>query len=292
MATLPLRIIKPTRDFMFKRVFRKHPECLISLLNSIYHLEENEQIQKLDFLSEVTAGEDAFNSRSTIIDIHCITQNDVHILIEVQLCSSKSVEMLHRFQLYSAQILVDQWKTKCQYYSQLLPVRCLVFVNFTTDLFVSTFQSDSGVYTFQMALNGKVTNESQSHFLQDYTYVYIPRIKETLANMEDTLLSKWFTFLAQEDNCEVHLDGVTDQNIKLAYLVASDRSTEVMQMYDADRRSEADYLAVINFERSKGKEEGREEGRIDCAKRMKLQSYSTDNIVEVTGFSSEEIETL
>eukprot|EP00731_Ephydatia_muelleri_P007945 Em0004g283a len=110
--------------------------------------------------------------------------------------------------------------------------------------------------------------------------------------MEDTLLSKWFTFLAQEDNCEVHLDGVTDQNIKLAYLVASDRSTEVMQMYDADRRSEADYLAVINFERSKGKEEGREEGRIDCAKRMKLQSYSTDNIVEVTGFSSEEIETL
>ena len=150
MATLPLCIIKPTRDFMFKRVFREHPECLISLLNSIYHLEENEQIQKL------TAGEDAFNSRSTILDIHCITQNNVHMLIEVQLRSSKSGEMFNHFQLYSAQNIVDQWKTKCLYYSQLLPVRCLVFVNFTTDLFVSTFKNGSGVHTFQMAHGGKL----------------------------------------------------------------------------------------------------------------------------------------
>ena len=51
--------------------------------------------------------------------------------------------------------------------------------------------------------------------------MYMPQIKETLANIEDTLLSMWFTFLAQEDDCEVNLDGVTDKYIKLAYSVAS-----------------------------------------------------------------------
>ena len=64
--------------------------------------------------------------------------------------------------------------------------------------------------------------------------MYIPQIKETLAEVDGTLLSGWLTFLAQKDDSEVHLDEGADEAIKLAYSVALDRSQEVMQMYEYD----------------------------------------------------------
>ena len=261
-----LRLLaKPTHDSVFRKVF-KYKECLISLLNSIYYPEAtDDHIADIVFCPDVNPGVTVGNTRSTVIDVHCTTQTGSHIFVEVQLCAMAIDAMLEYFQLYSAQLLLDMWKNlpRKNYsipssysrkdYSKLEPLHCLVIVDFKNEEFENTFQSDSGVHTFQMVHCH--SNQLVSDFLQDYKYIYLPKIREL--SLDTSVRSEWFAFLTKEEGDEVDLDHVVDANVRLAYRVASGIRDEEIRK---DGQFEADPVAI--------KQEGKQEGMLECAKRI------------------------
>ena len=126
--------------------------------------------------SEVTPGVYVHNTKSTTIDIHCETQNGSHFFVEVQLCAMPTDAMFKRFELYSAQLLVEMWKNLptvrhgYRRYSELQPLHCLVIVDFKITVFENELLSESGVHKFQTFHVPSMKPMSNLHFLQDYTY--------------------------------------------------------------------------------------------------------------------------
>ena len=272
-----LRLHKTTHDSVFRKVF-KEKDCLMSFLNSIYYPDSND-ITDIEYCSEVTPG---VNVRSTTIDIHCKTQNGSHVFVEVQLCAMPTDALFKRFQLYSAQILVEMWKnlptirSAYRRYSDIQPLHCLVIVDFPNAEFENGFQSDSGVHKFQMFHVPSNQPMSNLHFLQDYTYIYLPKIRQL--SLDNSLRSEWFAFLTTDDGAAVDIDGVVDGNVKHAYLVASGIHDAAIEN---DRRFEADLITI--------REDGVLQERLQCAKRMRLQNIPVETISEVTRLSGDEI---
>ena len=259
MSTLPsppqptaiLRLNKTTHDSVFRKVF-KEKNCLMSLLNSIYYSDnDDDSITNIQYCSEVTPGVDVHNTKSTTIDIHCETQNGSHFFVEVQLCAMPTDAMFKRFELYSAQLLVDMWRNLptvrhgYRRYSELQPLHCLVIIDFKITVFENELLSESGVHKFQTFHVPSMKPMSNLHFLQDYTYIYLPKIRELSLHEDESLRSKWFAFLTTGDGVSVNIDEVNDEDVKHAYRVASGVHDAAIE---DDCRHEADMSAMAAIE--------------------------------------------
>eukprot|EP00731_Ephydatia_muelleri_P036081 Em0199g7a len=158
----------------FKKVFR-HPECMVSLLSSIYE----EDFTTVQYLSESPNGS---GKGSIVLDLHCQTQDGKHYIVEVQYSSMNGFG--ERAQLYSAVLLSTQWEGTIakanvkmpmyNKYTKLQPVRILAFVNFPLDFFKKNEQHGP-IHRYKLIHEKSLTNDLK---LQDYTFVDLHAMRQ------------------------------------------------------------------------------------------------------------------
>ena len=306
-------MVSPVSDFMFKKIFKSNIACTIDMLNSLLGLHDgdgNRKITDLTVADNEYLGHNDSMFNSTVLDLHCILSNGTHIIVEVCRYTMRGNSFLNRIQIYSSEVFLDTWKKSRtairgdRYLHGIYPVTTIVLVDFRYE-FLEQFRSPNGIHHF-----GMCHVESQNlatQFLQKYIFVDLTRVRPYLSiadagdQYEDNLKG-WLMLLTCKDGEEVQMqqlgDGVislsTNTNITIrttqtaalkdAFVTAS-RLTEAERLqlgYEDDKLANLDSVIRNSFE----------QGVIECAKRMKLQSTDTQTISLFTGLSEEVINSI
>ncbi|MCQ2207157.1 MAG: Rpn family recombination-promoting nuclease/putative transposase, partial [Paludibacteraceae bacterium] len=264
--------------------------------------KDGEVITEVEYLPVELTNESPFKKFS-IVDVRCKDQNGRQFLVEMQMYWTD--EFKQRVLFNASKAYVKQADKKSDYKS-LQPVYSLNIVN------DRGFDGDEYFHQFQLAEKGNPDRIIEGIEL---VFVELKKFKpQTVA--EHTMKRLWLRFLTEinEKTQEVPQELLDSPEICKAMAIVergaySDAQLEAYEKYWDTVSAE---ITLINGHYRKGKAEGREEGlkegeekglkkgreegamekNIENAKKMKEKGYSIEDIAEITGLSSTEIEEL
>ena len=120
-----MKYLDPKADLTFKKIFVKHPDLLISLLNALLPLSGDEQIESIEYLPNELVPE-LYEHKNSIVDVLC---KDIH---GRQFCVEMQMEWSNAFKqrvLFNASKLYATQAQKAEHYKDLQPVYSLNLIN-------------------------------------------------------------------------------------------------------------------------------------------------------------------
>ena len=289
-----MRYLDPKADLTFKKIFGEHKDLLISLLNALLPLADDEQIESAEYLSPELVPE-TYVGKNSIVDVRCRDVKGRQFIVEMQMLWTEAFKQRVLFNASKAFVRQLDKKRK---YELLQPVYSLNLVN-------ETFMKD---YPDEFIHNYSVVHELHSDEIIEglhFTFVELPKF-QAHSLKEKKMAVLWLRFLTEIDEqtkqapqelldnpetCKA-LKAVEEsamtQNELLAYEDFWDKlGAERLLFVDSNR---------INREegRAEGRAEGRGEGIIEgCAKVAKNLlnlGMALDEVAKVTGLDIETIE--
>jgi predicted transposase/invertase (TIGR01784 family) len=85
-----MRYFDPRYDITFKKVF-SHPELLISFLNALLPLKDDEQVEGIEYLSPEMLPETPTNKFS-VVDVCCKDRKNRQFIVEMQMVWSEELK--------------------------------------------------------------------------------------------------------------------------------------------------------------------------------------------------------
>ena len=79
-----MRYLDPRADLTFKKVFGEHPDILISFLNALLPLAEDEQIVSIEYLSSEMLPVSE-NMKYSLVDVSCKDTKQRQFIVEMQM---------------------------------------------------------------------------------------------------------------------------------------------------------------------------------------------------------------
>ncbi len=119
------RYLDPKADLTFKKVFGEHPDLLISFLNAMLPIEDNEKIMEVEYLPAELVPDTPLKKNS-IVDVRCKDQNGRQFIVEMQMIWSD--EFKQRVLFNASKAYVRQLDSS-EDYKLLQPVYSLTLVN-------------------------------------------------------------------------------------------------------------------------------------------------------------------
>ena len=116
-----MKYLDPKTDLTFKKIFYKHPDLLISLLNALLPLSDDEQIKSIKYLPTELVPQ-LYLHKNSIVDVLCVDAKGRKFCVEMQMEWSKS--FMQRVLFNASKLYVTQAMKKDQY-SELQPVYSL-----------------------------------------------------------------------------------------------------------------------------------------------------------------------
>jgi predicted transposase/invertase (TIGR01784 family) len=145
---------------------------------------------------------------------------------------------------------------------------------------------DQGQITMKKFLKSKFfENTLKAHVIQ------VPRIEEVEVDLSNEL-HRWLVFLYKDSNEEFFKKVVEmDKNMQQSYdiLKHTTKSDEEIAMYEMDLKARYEYHSGINHAKREGIKEGKMEGMIMVASKLKEEGFGLEKISEITGLSLNEI---
>ena len=120
-----MRYLNPKADLTFKKVFGEHPDLVISLLNALLPLEENEEVTEIEYLPAELVPENPLRKNS-IVDVRCKDKKGRQYIVEMQMVWSP--EFQQRVMFNASKAYVRQVNAG-EEYELLQPVYSLNLVN-------------------------------------------------------------------------------------------------------------------------------------------------------------------
>ena len=307
-----MKYLDPKADLTFKKIFGNHPARLISLLNALLPLSDDEQIHEIEYLPTELVPE-LEGHKNTIVDVLCTDVRGRKFCVEMQM------EWTNAFQqrvLFNASKAFVRQLDKKRKYELLQPVYSLNLVN-------ETFIKE---YPDEFIHNYNVVHELHSNEIIDglhFTFVELPKFKAHSIK-EKKMAVLWLRFLTEIDeqtkvvpqelldNPETSkaLKTVEESAMSKDELLAYDDfwdklGAERLLLVDSNRRSMEEGREEGRKEglkeglkegRKKGIEEGRKEGlkegRADVARNLLSIGMPLEDIAKVTGLEIKDIEQL
>ena len=294
-----MKYLDPKADLTFKKIFANHPDLLISLLNALLPLDEDEQIREIKYMHPELVPE-LYQHKNSIVDVLCKDVRGRTFCVEMQMEWSNAFKqrvLFNASKLYVSQVM------KSENYSGLRPVYSLNLVN---DVF------EPGMPEF--IHNYRIVHDRDSEKVIEglhFTFIELPKFKpHSIAEKRMAVL--WLRFLTEigGDTTEVPAELANDPAIGKALeevrvsaftqaeLLAYDRfwdgvRVEKTLQYDsfAEGREEG-----LEEGLAKGRAEGRAEGEKEAKEKMALNLLSLgvplDKIAQASGLSKSDIEKL
>ena len=79
-----MKYLDPKVDLIFKKIFSKHPDLLMSLLNALLPLSDDEQIQSIKYLPTELVPE-LYEHKNSIVDVLCEDVKGRKFCVEMQM---------------------------------------------------------------------------------------------------------------------------------------------------------------------------------------------------------------
>lgn len=289
--------LDPKADLTFKKIFAKHPDLLISLLNSLLPLSDEEQIVEIKYLPTELVPE-LYGRKNTIVDVLCQDVSGRKFCVEMQMEWSNA--FMQRVLFNASKLYVTQLQ-KNEDYSILKPVYSLNLVNeiFEKDM------PDCFIHNYSIVHDRDTKKVIEGlHF----TFIELPKFTPHTF-MEKRMSVLWLRFLTEinSNTREVPADLLECPEISKAL-----EELKVTSFTDTELRTYDKFWDTVRTEKTLLKdryEEGMEKGEAkglakglaqgeakgsyqkaqEIAKKMLSKGLDDTTVMEMTGLSQEEI---
>ena len=245
---------------------------LIDFLNAL--LPQANKIIDLNFKNTEQLGQtDA--DRKAIYDIYCENENGQKFIVELQ--KAKQNYFKERTIYYSTFPIREQAE-KGEWNYNLKAIYCVGILDFTFDDYENEPEKSEVVHTI------KLKNQNGKTFYDKLTYIYLemPNFKQTEGELK-TRLDKWLYFIKYLEDFQtiptIFKDEVFTQAFEKAELAKFGQAE--LDNYENSLKTYRDLKGVIDT----AFDEGKIEGKIEVAKKMKLKGLSSSDISDLTGLS-------
>ena len=315
------KYLDPRADLTFKKVFGEHKHLVIILLNALLPLADDERVESIEYWPAEKVPSRPLKEKDSIVDVCCRDNKKREFIVEMQMTWTDSFK--NRVLLNASKAAIKQEENDARIdfpereqarpqgkayiaqsevgedYELLQPVYALNFVN-------STMNVDSDGYYHHYQLVHHANSEEVIPGLQ-LVFIELPKFKaQTITDKKMQVL--WLRFLTeinaktQEAPAELLENPEVSEALKIvevaaytpAQMRAYDKFWDNISIYktldNARRRSEE---KLKNAEAKAAEAEAKLENSIKLtAKRMKAKGISTEDIIDITGLTADEIERL
>ena len=278
------RFIDPRVDWAFKRIFGSEDtkECLITFLNGLF--EDELVIKDVTFAKTEKLGLRP-DDRGVVFDVYCITDEDKHIIVEMQ--KKEQEYFADRALYYTARAIVQQGVRGIWDY-HLAPVYTVCFMDFVSSSpILKKFRTD-------LVLTDLQTRQLVSDRMR-IVYLQLPLFdKHTEAECMD-IFDCWI-YIMKNMNMFEQMPFSEKYPVfrKLAEIGDLRKlSREELELYDEDIKNMRDIYATRKFDEKRGMEKGMAKGmEIGMAKGMEKEKLATAHRLLSMGLSDEQVSTV
>ena len=290
-----MKYLDPKADLTFKKIFGNHPARLISLLNALLPLSDEEQIHEIKYLpTELVPENNSY--RYAIANILCTDTKGNKLCVVIRMEWSNFFEQ--RVQFLTSGLYVDPVIKQVKYFAQ--------YPTYSLNLINDTFKYDTPDFIHNYRI---VHDKDSNKVIKGLHFTFIELPKFTPHSIADKrMMVLWLRFLTEinANTKEIPADLLNDPEIGKAV-----EELEISGFTDAELRAYDKFWDSVSVERTllddryqKGKEEGMEEGRaegraegmnlrsLEIAKKMLAKGMDEAAVMEMTGLTAEEMKLL
>ena len=287
-----MKYLDPKADLTFKKIFGNHPKRLISLLNALLPLSEEEQIHEIKYLpTELVPENNSY--RYAIANILCTDAKSNKFCVVIRMEWSNFFE--HRVQFLASELYVNPAIKQVKYFAQ--------YPTYSLNLINDTYKYNTPDFIH----NYHVVYDKDTHkVIEDlhFTFIELPKFTpHSIANKRMMVL--WLRFLTEinEETKEVPADLLDEPEIGQAI-----KELEVFDFTEVEFRVYDKFWDSVSVERTllydsyqKGRAEGMRQSRVEGMKKgMNQRSLEiarnllslglpVTQITQATGLTEEEI---
>jgi predicted transposase/invertase (TIGR01784 family) len=282
-----MKYLDPKNDLIFKKVFGEHPDILMSFLNSMLPLPQGQEIVELEYLSPEMIPE-TYLEKFTSVDVRCKDKLGRQFLVEMQMNWTTAFKQRVLFNASKAYVTQSE---KGLEYKSLKPVYALNLIN-------ENYLPQVNEYYHHYAVVHLKDSNERLHGLE---FVFIELDKFKAQNIRDKKLQiLWLRFLTEVGEKTEHISPeLLEQpeiNKAIQYVMEASLTKEEKLRYEKnwDRISSEKTLlsAALEEGEAKGILKGREQEKLEIAKKLLENGMSSEKIREITGLGPEELEGL
>ena len=283
------KYLDPRADLTFKKIFGEHPHLVISLLNAMLPLKDDERVESITYWPAEKIPERTEVEKYSIVDVCCKDNKGREFIVEMQMSWTESFKK--RVLLNASKAYVAQSTKGCDYES-LQPVYALNFVN-------EVFQKDvDDYYHYYHFVHDKYTNKviDGLHLI----FVELPKFKPQTFS-EKKMQALWLRFLTEinETTREVPTELLENEEVKEALEIV-----EVAAFTDAEMRAYNKFWDNISVQRTlenalkreaekaKAETQQAKEKLVQIVRNLKDLNMDIAQITAITGLTAEEIKAL
>ena len=295
------KYLDPRADLTFKKVFGVHKHLLISLLNALLPLEDDERVVSIEYWPEEKVPDRPLIEKDSIVDVCCRDNKNREFIVEMQMTWTESFKKRVLFNASKAYVAQSERGGE---YELLQPVYALNFVN-------ENFMNDTDdYYHYYHLVHDKYTDK-----VIDGLHLIFVELKKFKPQRyaEKKMQVLWLRFLTEinDETREVPAELLENAEVSEALEIveraafddgemrAYDKfwdNVSVQKTLDNARKRE---INAVKREAEKAKAEAEEakaklkQEKFDTARKLKAMNVMTiEQIAEVTGLTAEEIEGL
>ena len=279
-----MKYLDPKVDLTFKKVFGKHPDLLMSLLNALLPLEADEQISSVKYLPTELVPE-LYEHKNSIVDVLCEDVKGRKFCVKMQMEWSNAFKQ--RVLFNASKLYVTQAATG-EEYADLKPVYSLNLVN-------AIFEREMP-NTF--IHNYKIVHDKDSKKVitgLHFTFIELPKFTPHTM-LEKRMAELWLRYLteinANTDQVPAELRENPEINKALEELKVTAFTEAELRAYDKALDSIRVERTLLNDRYQKGIEEGEIRKSIAIAQNLLTIGLPIAQIMRATGLTQEQIERL
>ena len=291
------KYLDPRFDITFKAVFAEHTDLIISFLNALLPLKDDELVTEVEYLAPELLPMQ-FDKKNSIVDVRCKDKYGRQFIVEMQMYWTNEFKQRVLFNASKAYVKqLDGGKS----YKNLQPVFSLNLVN---DI---AFKGEKYYHQFQVAEKG---NPDQIIEGVELVFVELPKFHSDDKGV-NAMMRLWLRFLTEINTktAEAPKELLENPLISKALEIVerSAYSDEQLETYDKIFDIIATEITLKEGAFSEGEIKGRAEGRaeglaegeanaykekLQNAKKLKAMGVPLETISEGLGLSIEEINKL
>jgi predicted transposase/invertase (TIGR01784 family) len=274
------KYLNPKADLTFKLVFGEHPDLVMSLLNALLPLADDEQITHVEYITPEMVPENPAKKNS-VVDVRCYDQQGRQFIVEMQMEWNESFK--NRVVLNASKAVVRQLK-KSEDFKLVHPVYSLNLINDVG------FDAGPDEFYHDYAI---VNVEHTDRIIEGLRFVFIelPKFKpKTIAEKKMAVL--WLRFLTEisEQTKEAPAELLENAEICKALSIVEKSAFNDKQLYAYEQFWDAVYVEKALIEG--GYKRGRSEERLANAKALLDNGVPLEVIVKSLHLTNDEAASL
>ena len=279
-----MKYLDPKADLTFKKIFGNHPARLISLLNVLLPLSEEEQIHEIKYLpTELVPENNSY--RYAITNILCTDAKSNKFCVVIRIEWSDAFQQ--RVQFLASELYVNPAIKQVKYFAQ--------YPTYSLNLINDIFAHDTPDFIH----NYRIVHDKDSNKVIEglhFTFIELPKFTpHSIADKRMMVL--WLRFLTEinSDTKEIPADLLNDPEIGKAVekLEISGFSDAELWAYDKFWDSVSVERTLIDDSYQKGIEKGIEKSMnqrsLEIARKMLAKGMDEAMVMDMTGLTAEEI---